>query len=498
MNRRSFCTRAVHSALAAGFATSMSPALFAALTEVKGDLEAVTVDGQEITLGRSSVQALKDSLRGVLLLPGNDGYDHARAVWNAMIDRKPALIARCEGPADVSQALTYASEHNLLVAVRGGGHSISGKSVCEGGMMIDLSQMNSVRVDPAARTAWADGGCLEGHIDREAAMVGMGTTGGIVSHTGAGGLTTGGGFGRVCRKYGLTCDNLIAADLIAPDGNLYRASEDENPELLWALQGGGGNFGVVTGLKYRLYPMDRNVIAGDLVFAWKDARDVLNYYGQEGNDFDDSLNMNVLVGTNPEGERFVRAEAVWSGDPDRFDSVIAPMKRVATPVSDNISSVPYVSFQKRGDNSNRHGVRMYMKSSFVEDFSEDLTSEIIEVYEPNPIGAIFIMQSSGAVNRIASDATAFPHRSAHSNLMHWNQWFDLESPDEREQRIASIRSNWARLEPYTQGFYVNLNDDTEKKTYSNYGDNYPRLVGVKNRFDPDNLLRMNANIQPSA
>ena len=238
MKRREFCQATVTAAaLATVPGSQLHSAMKQELTKVVSDIPAVDTSGGEHVLKRTEIEDLKDSLRGELLLPGNKGYDGARAVWNAMIDKQPALIARCQGAADVAAAITFARERNLLTAVRGGGHSISGKSVCEGGLMIDMSDMNTVHVDQHKRIARADGGCLEGHIDHETAVLGLATTGGIVSHTGAGGLTLGGGYGRLCRQFSLACDNLLSADIVTPDGQLRRASDTENPELLWALKG---------------------------------------------------------------------------------------------------------------------------------------------------------------------------------------------------------------------------------------------------------------------
>jgi FAD/FMN-containing dehydrogenase len=478
MKRRDFCL----SALAAGVATTLPDRSVLAIAKSDlVDLPAITSIGSETTLERAAVIELAESLRGDLLMSGEAGYDHARAVWNGMIDKKPALIARCEGAADVSHAMTFARERNLLVSVRGGGHSISGKAVCEGGLMIDLSSMNSVRADLAAKTARADGGCLEGHIDREAAMLHLATTGGVVSHTGAGGLTLGGGFGRICRKYGMACDNFIGADIVTVDGKLRQVSDEEEPDLMWALRGGGSNFGVVTALHYRLHQQDPMVVAGDIKFAWKDARDALMFYAEHGNDMPDELNLNVILTTAPDIGRVVSFEAVWSGDPAKADATLAPLRGVAKPIADTVAAVPYVRFQARGDNSNRHGV-----------------DEVLEVHRESPIYAIFFMQSGGAVNRRASDDTAFPHRSAHSNMMLWNQWHDLETEAERESRIAQVRSDWARLQKFTHGFYVNLNEEDTARTHANYGQNYERLVKVKKKYDPTNLMRLNANIEPDA
>jgi len=240
------------------------------------------------------------------------------------------------------------------------------------------------------------------------------------------------------------------------------------------------------------------VVAGDIRFAWKDARDALMFYAEHGNDMPDELNLNVILTTAPDIGRVVSFEAVWSGDPKKADAVLAPLRGVATPIADTVAAVSYVKFQARGDNSNRHGARLYMKSSFVNDFSPQLVDEVLDVHRESPIYAIFFMQSGGAVNRRASSDTAFPHRSAHSNMMLWNQWHELETEAERETRIAQVRSDWARLQKFTQGFYVNLNEEDPSRTHANYGQNYERLVRVKNRYDPTNLMRLNANIKPDA
>jgi len=498
MKRREFC----RSALAVAVAGSIPGRHLLAggipfIHGVSTSVSALTADGNETILGSNTVKELQDSLRGELLLNGDAGYDSARAVWNAMIDKHPALIARCEGAMDVVNSINFARDNDLIVSVRGGGHSISGKSVCEGGLMIDMSNMNSVRVNRKASTARADGGCLEGHIDREASLHGLATTGGIVSHTGAAGLTLGGGFGRLCRKYAMTCDNLVGADIVTADGVFRHADSNENADLFWALKGGGGNFGVVTALEYQLHTQDPMVSAGDLIFAWKDARNVLGFYAEHGNEMPDELNMNLTILTTPEGERRIAIEAVWCGRPEEVDRVLANLRSVGKPLVDSVKPVRYTHFQTRGDNSNRHGVRQYMKSSMVNDFSESLVDKIIEIYRPNPLAKFFFMQAGGAVSRIGPADTAFPHRAAHCNMMRWNAWFEAESQEQRAERIADVRADWAVLEPYTHGFYVNLNDDSEKKTHANYGQNYARLVAAKNKYDTTNLLRLNANIKPT-
>jgi hypothetical protein len=422
MNRRQFC----QATLAAAVSASIPTRYLIADTEAGSasalpDVHGFTVTGKEIELKGPAIAELRNSLRGQLLLNGDDGYDHARSVWNAMIDKRPGLIARCEGVADVVNCMNFARDSNLLLAVRGGGHSISGKSVCQGGLMIDMSNMNTARVDRNAAVLRADGGCLEGHIDREAAVFGLATTGGIVSHTGAAGLTLGGGFGRLCRKFGMACDNLVSADIVTVDGSHRQVSEDSEPDLFWALKGGGGNFGVVTALEYRLYEQQATVFAGDIVFDWADARPVLAYYAEHGSELPDELNMNVTLLTTKTGQRQIAVEAVWSGNPEGAERALEPLRRTARPVKDTVAPVRYTLFQTRGDNSNRHGIRQYMKSGMVSDFSEKLVDLVIDMYEPDPMSNFFFMQAGGAVSRIGPTDTAFPYRSAHSNMMRWNK-----------------------------------------------------------------------------
>jgi len=467
--------------------------VFQALTKATS-LRAVNGAGAEIQLEHAAIVELKESLRGPLLMPGNTTYNEARKVWNALIDKHPALIVQCEGVSDVMNAVDFARERDLLVSVRGGGHSISGKSVCEGGMMIDMSLFNSVRVDPEAMTARVDGGCLEGHIDHETAPFNQVTTAGIVSHTGAAGLTLGGGFGRVCRHFGMACDNVRAVEIVTPDGTLRHASHEQNSDLYWALKGGGGNFGVVTGFEFQLHPMNPTVLAGDIVWPGDQARQVLEFYGEYGNDMPDALNLNVILAGSPEGEHRTIVEAVWSGSPDKGDAALAKLRKVGKPIADTIAPVPYVRFQTRNDNDNRHGKYSYMKSSLINELTPELIDELLAVRRADGVYFIFFMQAGGAVARVGQQDTAFPHRGAHSNMMVIADWSE---PKEPAETIAAVRSAWARLESYTIGFYTNLMDASEQKTHANFGVNYPRLVKVKNRYDPTNLFRLNANIKPT-
>jgi FAD/FMN-containing dehydrogenase len=495
MRRRDFCRSALAAGTLAAIPSTRALAAAASAMTVAGSVRAVTGAGAEVEIEAGAVQELRDSLRGPLLMPGNAAYDDARKVWNAMIDKHPALIVQCEGASDVARAVSFARERDLLVAVRGGGHSISGKSVCEGGMMIDMSQFNSVHVDPRAKTARVDGGCLEGHIDRESAPFGLVTTAGVVSHTGAAGLTLGGGFGRVCRHFGMACDNVRRVDIVTADGTLRRASVDEHPDLYWALKGGGGNFGVVIDFEFELHEMNPTVIAGDIVWPGDQARQVLEFYGEHGNSLPDELNLNIALVATPQGEKRVSVEAVWSGDAARAAEALAPLRKVGKPIADTVAPVPYAHFQTRHDNANRHGIYSYMKSSFVNELSSGLIDEVLALHRSDGVYWIYFMQAGGAVSRIGPQDTAFPHRSAHSNMMVISESHEQK---DRTADIAAVRSAWARLEPHTVGFYVNLMEADDGRTRANYGVNYERLVKVKNRYDPGNLFRLNANIKPTA
>ena len=496
MRRRTFCKSAIAGASAA-LMPRLSPASADAQGPRRSNIPAVTTDGREIVLESSAVAELQHSMRGPLLRASSPGYGAARAVWNGMIDKSPALIARCEGASDVAAALTFASERELLVSVRGGAHNIAGKSTCDRGLMIDLSLMNSVRVDREGKIARADGGCLEGHIDREAAYAGLATTGGVVSHTGAGGLTLGGGFGRLCRRYGLACDNLVAADIVTPDGTFLHVDDNGIPDLMWALRGGGGNFGVVTAMEYRLHPMGSTVLGGDVIFDWKDARAILTYYAEYAADLPDALNLNVMLRNTPQFGPAVVVEATWSGEHSAGHAALRPLREVATPVADTVAPVNYTEFQTRLDAANAHGSHQYMKSGFVTDFSNALIDDLIDIHRMDPTYAIFLMQSGGAVNRRASDETAFPHRSAHCNMMVWHLWEDDLPDDFRDQRISEVRDDWSRLVHHTDGYYANLNEEGRRRTHRNYRSNYERLLQIKRSYDPTNQLRLNANIDPA-
>jgi FAD/FMN-containing dehydrogenase len=461
------------------------------------DFPARTLAGGAAALRGTDIQDLAASMRGRVLIAGQDGYDQARRVWNAMFDRRPAVIARCASPSDVMRAVTFAREHQLLTAVRAGGHSLSGKSTCDGGIVIDMTPMQAVRVDPKARTARVEGGALLAHLDRETKAFGLVTTAGTVSHTGAAGLTLGGGFGRVGRRFGLACDNLRSVDIVTADGRCLTASDDENADLFWGVRGGGGNFGVVTSFEYRLHPMDPMILGGPIAWPLVQAREVLQFYSEFTAKAPDELNLDPAIVWGPGGQALVMLEACWSADKAQGERVLQPLRAFGKPVIDNIAAMPYLALQSGGDEHNAPGSRFYSKSGFFTEMKPDDIDLLIEVFEQSPPNrmAIIMQQGGGAIGRKPVNATAFPNRRGNYWVMAASRWQD---PALDEQNIATVRSAWKRVEPHTSGFYVNAMADEEfNRVAANYGTNYPRLVQVKKKYDPGNQFRLNANVLPA-
>ena len=495
MQRRHF----LRTAMAAVPATMLPYGrLFAATSPgVAADVEAITGDRREILLKAADVGDLAARLRGELLLRESAGYDSARRIWNGAFDRHPALIARCTGAADVAEAVKFAAAHQLLLAVRGGGHSLSGQSVCDRGLMIDLSAMNGVRVDPVRRLAAVEGGALLGALDREALALGLATTAGTVSHTGVGGLTLGGGFGRLCRRFGLACDNLRAVDVVTADGKFVAASQQQNQDLFWGLRGGGVNFGVATAFEFRLHEVDPIMLGGDLVYAWEDARAVLEFFFDFARQAPDELNADAAVVRVPDGTRFVSIEVCYSGRLADGEKVIAPLRKIRKPIRDTVQPQPYVRLQSSSDETLAHGLRYYLKAGFVQKTTPafiDSVVGIIDAANLPQVQAVSIPQGGGAIARIKTGATAFAQRAADHNAFLFTRWTD---PAMNEPVAAWIRAAWAQLEPHTQGLYVNeFNADDAARLSTTYGPNFARMVDLKTRYDPGNLFRLNANVAP--
>ena len=471
--------------------------LLAQIAAAGGELAAKTLTGGATTLSAADVEALGAALRGRLILPGQADYDGARRVWNAMIDRRPALIARCASPSDVMQVVNFARERQLLTAVRCGGHSASGKSTCDGGIVIDLSPMQSVRVDPVAKVARVEGGALLRHLDRETRAFGLVTTAGTVSHTGVGGLTLGGGLGRVGRRFGLACDNLRSVDVVTATGKLVTASETENADLLWGLRGGGGNFGVATSFEFALHPMDPMVLAGDLAWPYERAREVMRFYAEFSASAPDELNTDLSTFTTPDGQMMIGSEVVWSADHAAGERVLKPLRSFGPPVSDTVRAVPYTEVQSRHDKFLENGIRDYRKSGFLLEIDERTIDAMLETMRAAPPGLVRMtfQQSGGAIGRRPVDASAFPNRDG-------RYWVAIASsfqnPAEDEARVAAVRAAWKPIEPITRGFYVNsMTEDEYAKVDANYGPNYARLAQLKRKYDPGNQFRLNANVVPA-
>ena len=490
MKRRQF----IHSALAAIPAAAIPVSAWSAAD--LPDVEAVTNRNAQILLRGADVKDLSRRLRGQLLRSDSAGYDSARRVWNGAFDRHPALIARCSGAADVMAAVKFAAERELLVSVRGGGHSLSGQSVCEKGLMIDLADMNSARVDPARRVANIEGGALLGALDREALVHGLATTAGTVSHTGVGGLTLGGGFGRLGRRFGLACDNLRSIDLVTANGKLLTASKDRNQDLFWGLRGGGGNFGVATSFEFDLHPVNPVMIGGALTYSFADAPKVLEFYFGYAMEAPDELNLDVSIVRLPNDMRFMSIDVCYSGPAASADKLLAPLRQIAKPVNDTVAPTPYVQLQASGDESTAHGARYYIKAGFVQKSTAALIDDIIStVAQANlpVVQAVVLPQGGGAYARVKPTATAFAQRAAPFNMFIMSRWDD---PAQSDAVGNWSRTTWKKLEPHTKGFYVNEFNDDSSRVRETYGPNFDRLVDVKSKYDPNNLFRMNANIAP--
>jgi FAD/FMN-containing dehydrogenase len=493
LNRRRF----VGLSLAAAAGTALPVGRLLAQAAVVTDVRAVTRQGAVTSIPVSDLQQLRQSLRGALLLPGDAGYDTARRVLNESIDRRPALIVQPTGTADVRTAVDFARQHDLLLAVKCGGHSYSGKSTCDGGLQLDLSRMRSVRVDPAARIAWVSGGSLLGELDHEAMSLGLVTTAGTVSHTGVGGLTLGAGFGRLARRYGLACDNVRSVDVVTADGRLLHASADENSDLYWGVRGGGGNFGVVTSFEFGLHPMARQVVGGALVFPIERARELLPAYAEISAAAPDELYLDAIM-TAPRGRpgMFV-FDLCYSGPPGQAESVLAPLRKLGTPLADRLRAVDYVALQRSNDRTDPRNEGAYLKSGFIDEFPAKIAQTLLDGFEPHPDRGttVFFQHAGGAIARVPAEATAFPHRRATHNMFATVSW---PLTAEATPHVAYVKGFWNTLERYTDGYYTNeVADEGQKVIDENYQGNLPRLQQVKNRYDPKNLFRLNANVKPT-
>src|SRR4051794_32074738 len=448
------------------------------------------------TLPEERIESFKASLRGEGLRPGDEDYEAARRVWNGMIDRRPALIARCAGTADVIQAVNFARANTLAVAVRAGGHSVAGHGVCDGGLMIDLSRLKGIRVDPARRAVRAEPGVTWGEFDHETQAFGLATTGGIVPTTGIAGLTLGGGLGYLMRRFGLACDNLLSVDVVTADGQLRTASATENEELFWGLRGGGGNFGVVTSLEYRLHPVGPLVLGGLVFHPLAAAKDALKFYHEFTGTAPEELTTHFAFATSPEGQQVIVFIICYSGPLEQGEEALRPLRQFGAPLADMVSPMPYTAVQALAGPLYPPGRLNYWKSSFLAQLGEDAFDTLIARFEtvPSPYSLVALEQLGGAVSRVGKDETAFSERGVPYSLIITSEWVD---PSESDRNVRWTRDFWAAMRPFeSEAAYVNyLDADEQDRIRAIYADGtYERLLALKNKHDPSNLFRHNQNI----
>jgi FAD/FMN-containing dehydrogenase len=461
----------------------------------------------ETAFNDATLADLTPHFRGELIRAGDTQYDAARAIWNGAIDRHPGLIARCTGTADVRAAVRFARERDLLVAVRGGGHNVAGTAVCDGGLVIDLSPMKGVRVDPARQTARAEAGLLWGEFDRETQAFGLAAPGGIVSHTGIAGLTLGGGLGWLMRRCGLAADNVLSADVITADGEFLRASAEEHADLFWGLRGGGGNFGVVTSFEYRLHPVGPIVLAGVMLYPAAKAREVLGFYRDFIGTTPDELTTVAVLRMAPpapflppsvHGQPVVVIGACYAGSVDEGERAVAPLRKFGEPMVDLIRPTPYVSHQSLFDPGVPHGLGYYWKSEYVPSLSDALIETLAERAWglPTPESYTIIFHLGGAVSRQDPEGSAFEDRRAAHAVNIDAVWSE---PARESACVAWTRELWEAVRPFSTGrVYVNfLGDEGQDRVRAAYGEaKYERLRAVKRKYDPSNFFRMNQNIRP--
>ena len=441
-----------------------------------------------------------ERFRGRLVSEADADYDESRRVWNAMIDKRPALIAHCTGAADVIAALAYARERELPVAVRGGGHNIAGLSTCDHGVVVDLSAMKRIEVDSDARTARAEPGLRWVEFDAATQAHGLATTGGTVGDTGIAGLTLGGGFGWLAGKYGMTIDNLRSAELVTADGRVLTASEDENPDLFWAIRGGSGNFGVVTSFEYDLHPVGPVITGGGVFHPIERAPEVLRFYRDFAATAPDEVTVYCGFLPGPHGP-VIAVAAAHCGSLEDGERALAPLKSFGSPAHDAVGPIPYVGQQSLLDDLLPTGVHNYWKADYVDGLSDGVIEATVEAYArvPSPRSIVLFIPVNGAASRIPSDATAFPHRDPSLVAVGiYSLWSD---PAEAGANVEWTRETWETLQPYaTGGVYVNdlSEDEGEDRVRTAFGSNYDRLAEIKAVYDPDNVFRLNANVRPAS
>jgi FAD/FMN-containing dehydrogenase len=437
--------------------------------------------------------------RGDLITAEDPRYEQGRRVWNAMIDRRPAVIARPRGAADVIAGVQFARSSKLPIAVRGGGHSIAGRSVCDDGLVIDFADMKAIRVDPVANTVRAEPGLRWTEFDRETQAFSLATTGGTIGDTGIAGLTLGGGFGWLEGKFGMTVDNVLGADVVLADGRLVHAARTEHPDLFWAVRGGGSNFGIVTSFEYRLHEVGPMIIGGLVLHPFPRAKEALKFFAELLRTAPDELVAAAVLMTGPDGQKACGLAVAYPGDLAEGERLVAPLKQFGPPVLDVIGPMPYVAQQALIEAAMPPNVLNYWKAEFLRDVTDDVIETAVDAYSrvPSPMSSILFFPIRGAASRVAPDATAFPHRHGF-HLGIYSLWRD---PTQNDANIAWVRQTWTAVQPFIAGgVYVNElgEDEGEDRVQMAYGLNYARLRQIKAKYDPQNLFSLNANIAPVA
>ena len=446
----------------------------------------------------TDLERLAGDLSGELIVPTDPIYDAARGVWNAMIDRRPAAIARCTTTSDVAVVIDFAVRKEIPLAVRGGGHNVAGTATCDDGLVLDVSPMKSIQVDAEARRAKAGGGVLWGEFDAETQKVGLATTGGLIPSTGIAGFTLGGGLGHLMRSYGLACDNLLSATVVTADGSRVRASSDQNPDLLWALRGGGGNFGVVTEFEFQLHEISPTLLAGRLAHPLTRARDALRLYREFTAAAPDSLIVYGSLSRGPDGDPRMGMRPVFNGRMDEGQSILSPLRKFGPPILDDIQPRSYIDVQKIVEPAFPPGRLNYWKANFIDNLSDELIEILIEAIDraPSPYSMIALEPMGGAVARVTETATAFEHRRHAYSLLILSGWV---SAADTEANVAWARQVWEETRPLSSSaVYVNyLGTEGDERVRQAYGVNHARLARLKRKYDPDNIFRLNQNIAPA-
>jgi FAD/FMN-containing dehydrogenase len=480
-------------------AISASYIPFSRASDIPSEVACMSRTGKMMGLKRADVADLAKSLQRKLLLKSTPHYHQERMLWNGLADHKlPALIAQCIDSDDVINAVNFARTHDLLVTVRGGGHGISGKAVENDTLLIDLSKMSNLSADPTTMTAIGEPGVLLQELDRGTQAHGMVVPAGVVSHTGISGLTLGGGIGINMRKMGLTIDNLLSVQIVTADGKLRTASDTENTDLFWAVRGGGGNFGIVTSYTYRMHKLDPQILSGVVVYAMDDAKDMYNRYFDYSLEAPRELNMSAAMSMSSTGTPFLMAGFQYMGSPKEGEKVLKPYRKLGNPVADLIKPKSFLRQQTLLDAGNPHGTNYYIRGRTMDEYDPDLIDVMMEKWRHSPgrHNTMRLIRFGGAVDDVAPDATAWPHRGAKWDLELGGSWVD---PALTAKNIKWGKDYWDALAPYVSNrFYINeMMDETQEEVAVSYGHNYPRLVQIKNKYDPKNFFQSNGNIKPT-